>query len=63
MRPSSDILNVGDHWYRIFRVVRFKEHLDPGLLREAWHCSHTFRKDDLLYFVREIPIIEYQEIR
>jgi hypothetical protein len=62
MRPSTDILHVGDQLFRIFRIVRFSEKIDPGLLREAWSCSHTFRKDDLLYFVREIPTVDFEEI-
>ena len=59
---THDILVVADNWYRVFRTVKYNEKIDPALVREAWNCSHTFKKDDLLYFVREIPIVDFEEV-
>jgi hypothetical protein len=58
----GQVITVGDNWYRVHRTVKFSEAIDPALLREAWHCTHTFRKEDLLYFVREIPVVDFEEV-
>jgi hypothetical protein len=59
---THDILVVGDNWYRVHRTVKFSEAIDSALLREAWHCTHTFKREELLYFVREIPVVDFEEV-
>jgi hypothetical protein len=31
-------------------------------LRQLWHCSHTFRKEGAIYFVREIEDVEFETL-
>jgi len=31
-------------------------------LKDLWLCTHTFRKDGILYFCREVQTIEYEQI-
>ena len=59
---KKDIITLNDDWYEVQRVLREDPKWDVELLKQYWHCTHTFRKDGLLYFCREIPKIEYQEI-
>jgi hypothetical protein len=49
--------------YKVVRIIR--EDPTMGLrytLRQLWHCSHTFRKEGAIYFVREIEDVEYETL-
>ena len=58
----GETISVGDDWYKIFRTVREDRQWDTELLKQYWFCTHTFRKDGVLYFCRAIEKVEYQEI-
>lgn len=57
---NKHIIEVGDDWYEIQRILKEDRNWDIEILKQYWFCSHTFRKDGLLYFCREIPKIEYE---
>lgn len=58
----GETINIGDDWYKIFRTVREDRQWDAELLKQHWFCTHTFRKDGVLYFCREIPKVEFEEV-
>jgi hypothetical protein len=58
----GEVITVGDEWYQIIRTVREDRQWDVDLLKQYWFCTHTFRKDGLLYFCREVPKIEFEVI-
>ena len=58
----GETISVGDDWYKIFRTVREDRQWDAELLKQYWFCTHTFRKDGVLYFCREIPKVEFEEV-
>lgn len=58
----GEVITVGDEWYQIIRTVREDRQWDVELLKQYWFCTHTFRKDGVLYFCREVPKIEFEVI-
>lgn len=58
----KDIITVNDDWYEVERVLREDPKWDIELLKQYWTCSHTFRKNGLLYFCREIPKADFEVI-
>jgi hypothetical protein len=58
----GEVVNVSGELYQVHRKVRDTGKIDVELLREFWHCTHTFRKEELLYFVREIPVVDFEEV-
>ena len=59
---NKDIISVGDKLYRVHRIIKDDSKWDLEILRALWMCSNTFKKDGMIYFVREIPEAEYEEI-
>jgi len=59
---NYQIINAGGKLYKVVRIVRDDPKWDLEILRQHWHCSHTFRKEGAIYFVREIEDIEYETI-
>ena len=57
-----NVIQNGDDWYEVVRSLKDNPKYDAGILREYWNCSHTFRKNGMLYFCREIPKINYIEL-
>ncbi len=55
-------INVGGKLFKVVRIVRDDPKWDLDLLRQLWHCSHTFKKEGTIYFVREIEDVEYEII-
>ena len=59
---NYQIINVGDKLYKVIRILKENHKWDLDILRQLWHCSHTFKKEETIYFVREIEdIVEYEE--
>ena len=58
----GEVITVGDEWYQIIRTVREDRQWDVDLLKQYWFCTHTFRKDGVLYFCREVPKVEFEVI-
>jgi hypothetical protein len=59
---NYQIINVGNRLYKVVRVLRDDKNWDVDILRQLWYCSHTFKKEGALYFVREIEDVEYETI-
>ena len=55
-------INVGNRLFKVVRIIRDEPKWDLETLRQLWHCSHTFRKEGTIYFVREIEDVEYETI-
>jgi hypothetical protein len=54
----GELIIVGDDWYKLFRTIKDDRQWDVELLKNYWHCTHAFKKDEILYFCREIPKAE-----
>ena len=59
---NYQIIDVGDKLYKVIRIIRDKSKWDLELLRQFWNCSHTFKKEGVIYFVREIEDVEYEAL-
>ena len=58
----GEVITVGDEWYQIIRTVREDRQWDVDVLKQYWFCTHTFRKDGILYFCREVPKVEFEVV-
>ena len=58
----GEVITVGDEWYEIIRKLREDREWDVDILKQHWLCTHTFRKDGILYFCREVPKVEFEVI-
>ena len=59
---NYQIINASDKLFKVVRILRDDREWDLETLRTLWHCSHTFKKEGSIYFVREIEdILEYEE--
>lgn len=55
------ILTIDGKLYKLIRPVREYQGMDAAQLREYYGASHSFKKDGLIYFVDEIPDVEFEE--
>ena len=55
-------INANNRLFKVVRIIRDDKQWDLDTLRQLWHCTHTFRKEGAIYFVREIEDIEYETI-
>ena len=58
----GEVINVNGELYQVHRKVRDTGKIDAEVLREFWYCTHTFKKDEVFYFVREIKSVNYEDI-
>lgn len=58
----GEVIQVNGELYEVHRTMRVREGLQAELIREYWHCTHTFQKDGMLYFVRAIESVDFEEI-
>lgn len=62
----GELISVNDDWFEIVRVINEPKALPDDMvveLRDLLKCSHSFRKDDRLYFCRVMEtIVPEQEI-
>ena len=59
---NYQIINANNKLFKVVRIIREDRQWDLETLRQLWHCSHTFKKEETIYFVREIEdIVEYEE--
>lgn len=55
-------ISINGKLFKIVRIIKDEPKWDLELLRQLWHCSHTFKKEGNIYFVREIEdVLEYEE--
>ena len=59
---NYQIINAGDRLFKVVRILRDEPKWDLDILRTLWHCTHTFKKEGAIYFVREIEDVEYEEL-
>jgi hypothetical protein len=55
-------IKVGDNLYLVKRIVRFKPDMNIQDWKEWLGCTHSFKKDDHIYFVNEIEVLEYIDV-
>jgi hypothetical protein len=59
---NRDIISANNRLYHVHRVIKDDSKWDLEILRTLWMCSNTFKRDGMIYFVREIPEAEYEEL-
>tara|TARA_B110000503_G_scaffold76973_1_gene118705 strand:- start:296 stop:481 length:186 start_codon:yes stop_codon:yes gene_type:complete len=59
---NYEILTIKGKLYKIIRIVKEDPKWNLEILRTLWHCTHTFKKNNMVYFVQEIEDIEYEEL-
>ena len=55
-------IDIHNKLYKIVRIIRDNPKWDLDILRQLWHCSHTFKKEGAIYFVREIEDVEFETL-
>ena len=56
------VINANNRLFKVVRILREDRQWDLDTLRQLWHCTHTFKKEGAIYFVREIEDIGYETI-
>ena len=51
---NYQVITTNDKLFKVVRILREDKEWDLDTLRQLWHCSHTFKKEGIIYFVREI---------
>ena len=59
---NYQIINANDKLFKVVRIIRENSKWDLETLRTLWHCSHTFKKEGAIYFVREIEDVEFETL-
>ena len=59
---NYQIINANNKLFKVVRIIREDRQWDLETLRQFWHCSHTFRKEGVVYFVREIEDVEFETL-
>ncbi len=60
---NRQIIQVKDGMYLVHRIVPDEEKYDTKILKQYWNCTHAFRNGGKLFLCREIPSIEFEEIK
>ncbi len=56
------ILTIDGKLFKLIRPLRDYQGMDAAALRTFYGASHSFKKDGIMYFVDEIPDVEFEEI-
>lgn len=59
---NYQVINANNRLFKVVRILREDRQWDLDTLRQLWHCTHTFKKEGAIYFVREIEDIGYETI-
>jgi hypothetical protein len=59
---NYQIIDTNNKLFKVVRIIREDRQWDLETLRQLWHCSHTFRKEGTIYFVREIEDVEFETL-
>ena len=59
---NYQIINANNKLFKVVRIVREDRQWDLETLRQLWYCSHTFRNEGAVYFVREIEDVEFETL-
>jgi hypothetical protein len=57
------MIKVGDVLYLVKRVVRFKPEMNIQDWKDWIGVTHSFKKDDNIYFVEEVEVLEFENIK
>jgi len=56
-------IKVGDNLYLVKRIVRFKPEMNIQDWKDWIGVSHSFKRDDMIYFVEEIEALDFEDIK
>ena len=59
---NYQVITTNDKLFKVVRILREDKEWDLDILRQLWHCTHTFKKERIIYFVREIEDAEYETL-
>jgi hypothetical protein len=57
------MIKVGDILYLVKRIVRFKPEMNIQDWKDWIGVSHSFKREDLIYFVEEVETLEAEFIK
>jgi hypothetical protein len=57
------MIKVGDILYLVKRIVRFKPEMNIQDWKDWIGVSHSFKREDLVYFVEEVETLEAEFIK
>jgi hypothetical protein len=61
----GQLIEANNNYYQLYRVIKEPKTLPNEMvneLKDLWLCTHTFRKDGMLYFCREVESIPFKII-
>ena len=57
------MIRIGDVLYLVKRIVRFKDDMNIQDWKDWLGVSHSFKKEDMIYFVDEVEVLEFENIK
>jgi hypothetical protein len=59
---NNNLIQFGDRLFLLYRQIPNTSKIDTEILKQYWHCDTVLKKDNIYYFCREIPSLEFEEI-
>lgn len=59
---NYQVITANNKLFKVVRIIREDKQWDLDILRQLWYCTHTFRKEGAIYFVREIEDVEFETL-
>jgi hypothetical protein len=57
------MIRIGDVLYLVKRIVRFKPDMNIQDWKDWLGVSHSFKKEEMVYFVDEVEVLEFENIK
>ena len=57
------MIKISDNLYKVLRVVNFSESIDVQAWKEWLGATHSFKRENQLFFVEEIQVLEFENIK
>jgi hypothetical protein len=57
------MIKVGDILYLVKRIVRFKPEMNIQDWKDWIGVTHSFKREDLIYFVEEVETLEAEFVK
>ena len=57
------MIRIGDVLYLVKRIVRFKPDMNIQDWKDWLGVSHSFKREEMIYFVDEVEVLEFENIK
>ena len=58
----GQIIHVNDAMFQVYRTIKDEPDLNIDKIKQFWNCSHAFKKENIIYFCREVESIPFEII-